>query len=117
LPNKDDYRLDTSRYDAKFFQEEGLPGKFTINLEIDEDMVKEDIEGEEDEAGDMEEETPQDEVEEVQNHHDLSLLEQFHQGLDLDDPAGPPPDYVGNLDSDDETLRPRVDLSDIDTGY
>jgi hypothetical protein len=122
LPNKDDYRLDTSRYDADFFQEEGLPGKFTINLEIDEDMVEEDIEGEEDKAAHMEEETPQYEVEEVQNHHDLTLLERFHQCLDLDDPAGPPPDYMpdywwGNLDSDDKTFHPRVGPSDIDTGY
>jgi hypothetical protein len=61
-------------------------------------------------------------VEEVKKQHDVTLLERFHQGLDLDDPAGPPPDYVpaywwGNLDSDDETLDPRVDHSDIDTGY
>jgi hypothetical protein len=119
LPNTDDYRIDSSRYDADFFQEEGLPGNFTINLEIDEDMV---VDDEEDKAAHMEEDTPQDEVEEVKNQHDVTLLERFHQGLDLDDPAGPPLDYVpdywwGNLDSDDETLDPRVDHSDIDTGY
>jgi hypothetical protein len=31
-------------YDANFFQEEGLLGNCTINLEIDEDMVIEDKE-------------------------------------------------------------------------
>jgi hypothetical protein len=50
LPNTDDYCIDTSRYDADFFQEEGLPGNFTINLEIDEDMV---VDDEEDEAAHM----------------------------------------------------------------
>jgi hypothetical protein len=88
-------------------------------LEIDEDMV---IDYKEDEAAHMEEDTLRDEVEEVKNQHDVTLLERFHQVLDLDDLAGPPPDYVpnywcGNLDSDDETLDPRVDRSDIDTGY
>jgi hypothetical protein len=62
-------------------------------LEIDEDMV---VDDEEDEAAHMEEDTPRDEVEEVKNQHDMTLLERFHQGLDLDDPAGPPPDYVSD---------------------
>jgi hypothetical protein len=106
------------RYDTDFFQEEGLPGKFTINLEIDEDMVGED---EEDEAAHIEEDTPPDEVEEVKNQHYLTLLEKFHQILDLDDPSGPPPDYVpdywwGHLDNNDETFDPRVYRSDSDTG-
>jgi hypothetical protein len=38
----------------------------------------------------MEEDTPQDEVEEVKNQQDLTLLERFHQGHDLDDPASAP---------------------------
>jgi hypothetical protein len=91
LLDKDDYCIDTLRYDTEFFQEEGLPGKFTIKLEIDEDMV---IEDEEDKVAHMEEDTPQDEVEEVKNQHHLPLLEKFYQSLDLDAPFGPPPDYV-----------------------
>ena len=62
LPNKEDYRrLDPSTYDGEFYQEEGLPGQFTINLPADDDMVVH----EEDEAAGMEEDTTQDEVEEV----------------------------------------------------
>jgi hypothetical protein len=46
-----------------------------------EDMV---VDDEEDKAAHMEEDTPQDEVEEVKNQHDVTLLERFHEGLDLD---------------------------------
>jgi hypothetical protein len=73
LPNSDDYRrLDPSTYDNEFFQEEGLLAKFTINLPSDENMV---IDGEEDEAAGMEEDTAHDEVKEVQNQQDVNLLE------------------------------------------
>ena len=75
LPNKEDYRrLDPSTNDGEFYQEEGLPGKFTINLPADDDMV---IHDEEDEAAGMEEDTAHDEVEEVCNDQDMSLLERF----------------------------------------
>jgi hypothetical protein len=51
LPNSDDYRcLDPKTYDGEFFQEEGLPGRFTINLPSDEDM---DLDGEEDKVAGM----------------------------------------------------------------
>jgi hypothetical protein len=80
-----------------------------------------DVDAEEGEAVGMEEDTPQDEVEEVENQQDLTLLERFQQGLDLDSPP-PPQDYVpdywwANPDSDDETLGPRVGPNDIDTGF
>jgi hypothetical protein len=92
LLNCEDYhRLDPSTYDGKFYQEEGLPGKFTINLPTDEDMGVDDAKHV-DEG--MEEDNRQDEVEEVQNQQDLLILERFRQGLDANDPDGPPPDYV-----------------------
>jgi hypothetical protein len=78
-------------YDGEFFQEEGLPGRFTINLPSDEDIV---LDGEEDEVADMQEDTAQDEVEEVQNQQDLNFLERFRQGLDAEDSVGPPPGFV-----------------------
>lgn len=98
------------------FTEEGLPGKFTINLPTDEDMV---VDGEEDEATEMEEQyTAHDEVEDVENQQDLTLHERFHVGLDTDVPTGPPPGYVddwwGEPDSDEETCGRTVDL---DTCY
>ena len=81
-PNEDDYRrLDPSTYDGEFFQEEGLPGNFTINLPADDDIVV----IEEDEAAGMEDDTAQDEVEEVENEQDLTLLERFRAGLDTDE--------------------------------
>ena len=54
LPNKEDYRrLDPSTNDGEFYQEEGLPGKFTINLPANDDIVV----IEEDEAAGIEEDT------------------------------------------------------------
>ena len=116
-PNEDDYRrLDPSTYEGEFFQEEGLPGNFTINLPIDDDMVIDDEEGE---AG--EEDNVCDEVEEVENEQDLTLLDRFHAGLDTDESTGPPPGYVdpywGEHDSDDETRGPSVVHNDLDTGF
>jgi hypothetical protein len=120
LPNSEDYRrLDPSTYDGEFYQDGGLPGKFTINLPTDDDMV---VDDEEDEAAGMEEDTAQDGVEEVHNQEDVSLLERFHVGLDANDPQGPPPGSVddwwcGEPDSDDETCGPIVVSNDLDTGY
>jgi hypothetical protein len=119
LLNCEDYhRLDPSTYDGKFYQEEGLPGKFTINLPTDEDMGVDDAKHV-DEG--MEEDNPQDEVEEVQNQQDLVILERFRQGLDANDPDGPPPDYVDDwwntADSDDKTLGPTVVPNDLNLGY
>jgi hypothetical protein len=68
----------------------------------------------------MEVDNPHGVVEEIQNEQDLKLLNRFHQGLDVDDPNGPPLGFVddywkwGNPDSDDETL---VVPNDLDTGF
>jgi hypothetical protein len=68
LPDSEDYRrLDPSTYDDQFYQEEGLLREFTINLPNDEDMG---VHNEEHEAEGMEEDNPQDKVEEVQNQQD-----------------------------------------------
>jgi hypothetical protein len=117
-PDQDDYRrLDPSTYDGEFFQEEGLPGKFTINLPTDDDMV---IDGEEDEGVEAED-TVDDVVEEVQNAQDLTLLDRFHAGLDKDEPTKPPPDYMPDywweLDSDDEACGPSIVRDDLETGF
>lgn len=115
LPNKDDYRrLDPSTNDGEFYQEEGLPGQFTIDLSADGDMV---VDDEQEEA--EEEDTAQDEAEEVHNQQDVSLLEAFHAGLDVNDPQGPPPGFVDDYwwpenDSDDETSRP---IHNPDSGF
>jgi hypothetical protein len=121
LPNSEDYRrLDPSRDDGEFYQDGGLPGKFTINLPSDVEY------GEEDGPADMEEDTALDEVEDVHNQEDVILLERFRAGLDLNEPEGPPPGSVdgwwcGESDSDDENRGPVVnlvvDLNDLDTGY
>ena len=119
MPNGQDYRrLDPSTSDGEFYQDGGLPGKFTINLPTDDDMEY----GEEDEDAGMEEDTAHDEVEEVHNQADVTLLERFHAGLIVDEPQGPPPGSVdgwwcGDPDSDDDTGGPIVGPDDLDTGY
>jgi hypothetical protein len=121
LPSKEDYRrLDPSTYDGEFYQEEGLPGKFTINLHVDEDMGVDEAELV-DEV--IEEDDAQIVVEEVQNQHDLILLDRFHNGLDVNDEAGPPEGYqdewwnAGTADSDDETLGPPVIPNELNPEY
>jgi hypothetical protein len=43
LPNKDDYRrVDPSTSNVNFYQEEGLPGHFTIGLLAVDDMIIDD---------------------------------------------------------------------------
>jgi hypothetical protein len=118
LPNSDDYRLlETSTNEDVIYQEGGLPGNFTIDLTIDDDMEVDD------EAAGMEEDTPHDEVQVVENEQDVSLLERFKAGLDINDPQGPPPGYVpddwlfGDPDSNDETCGPIVGNNAMDTGY
>lgn len=115
-PNEEDYRrLDPSTYEGEFFQEEGLPGHFTINLPTDDDMVVD----EEGIANDVEDEDiVHDVVEEVQDPQDLTLLARFQAGLDTEETSEPPPgympDYWGEPDSDDEACGPSVD---IETGF
>ena len=119
MPNGQDYRrLDPSTSDGEFYQDGGLPGKFTINLPTDDDMEY----GEENEDAGMEEDTAHDEVEEIHNQADVTLLERFHAGLIVDEPEGPPPGSVdgwwcGDPDSDDDTGGPIVGPDDLDTSY
>ena len=119
MPNGQDYRrLDPSTSDGEFYQDGGLPGKFTINLPTDDDMEY----GEQNVDAGMEEDTAHDEVEEVHNQADVTLLERFHAGLHVDEPEGPPPGSVdgwwcGDPDSDDDTGGPIVGPDDLDTGY
>ena len=108
LPNKDDYRrVDPSTQNVEFYQEEGLPGHFTIDLPAFDDMVVDD-EQEEDEGIE----------EDVCDKEDLSLLEAFKAGVDLY-PNGQPPGFIDDYwfaepDGDDETCDP---ITDVDTGY
>ena len=60
----------------------------------------------------------EDEVEDVCDKEDLSLLEAFKARLDLN-PNGPPPGFIDDYwfaepDDDDETCGP---ITDVDIGY
>jgi hypothetical protein len=96
VPNDEDYNLDPNTYDGEFFQEEGLEGRFEIDLseamgmEVDNERVLDE------DAGD-----------EVQNVKDLQMLERLHSGNDNDDSIAPSNsvDY-DMVDSDDETYDP-----------
>jgi hypothetical protein len=93
VPNDEDYNLDPNTNDGEVFQEEGLQGRFEIDLT---------------EADGMEVETIVDEEEEdeVQNAKDLQLLERLHLGnADDDIDSSNDVDY-DMVDSDDETYDP-----------
>ncbi|KAK1661689.1 hypothetical protein QYE76_049848 [Lolium multiflorum] len=114
-PNKDDYhRVDPSARSVEFYQEEGLPGHFTIGLPTIDDMV---VDDEQEDAG-MDGDNAEDEAEDVCAPEDLSLLEAFKAGIDLD-ADGPPPGFIDDYwftepDDDEETRGP---ITDGDTGY
>ncbi|KAK1685385.1 hypothetical protein QYE76_046233 [Lolium multiflorum] len=77
-PNKDDYRrVDPTTRSVEFYQEEGLPGHFTIGLPTIDDMV---VDDEQEDAG-MDGDNAEDEAEDVCAPEDLSLLEAFKAGL------------------------------------
>ena len=111
-PNKDDYRrVDPPTKNVEFYQEEGLPGHFTIDLPTIDDMV---VDNEQEEDADNAEY----EAEDVCDKEDLSLLEAFKSGLDLA-PNGPPPGFIDDywfaeLDDGDETCGP---IMDVNIGY
>jgi hypothetical protein len=111
-PNKDDYRrIDLSTSNDDFYQEEGLPGHFTIGLPAVDDMV---VDDEQEDAG-MEEDNAEDEAEDVCDKEDLSLLEAFEAGLDLG-ANGPPLGFIDDYwfaepDGDDETCGPVMDVN------
>ncbi|KAK1612811.1 hypothetical protein QYE76_036484 [Lolium multiflorum] len=115
-PNKDDYRrVDPSTRSVDFYQEEGLPGHFTIDLSAVVDNMVVDDEQEEDAV--MEEDNEEYEAEDVCAVEDLSLLEAFKAGIDLG-PNGPPPGFIDDYwfaePDDDETCGP---ITDVDIGY
>ena len=86
-PNKDDYhRVEPSTKNVKFYQEEGLPSHFTIDLPAVDDKV---VDDEQEEDAGMEKDNAEDEAGDVCDKEDLSLLETFKAGLDLN-PDGPP---------------------------
>ena len=94
VPNDEDYNLDPNTYDGEFFQEEGLEGRFEIDLtgaieiEVDIEMVV-------DEEGD-----------EVQNVKDLQILEQLHLDNDNDNIDSSDSVDYDMVDSDDDTYDP-----------
>jgi hypothetical protein len=91
VPNDEDYNLDPDTYDGEFFQEDGLEGRFEIDLteaigmEVDIEMVVDE------------------EDDEVQNENDLVILE----GNDINYELAPSDgvDYE-MVDSDDESYDP-----------
>lgn len=106
VPNDEDYNLiNPNTYDGEFYQEEGLPGRFVIDLtgaigmEVDNEMVDDDDDGDE-----------------VENLKDLEMLERLRLGNDNEDNI-PPSDclrYLDNIDSDDETYVPANPDTDPD---
>jgi hypothetical protein len=54
VPNDEDYNLDPDTYDGEFFQEDGLEGRFEIDLtegigmDIDIEMVVDEVQNEND---------------------------------------------------------------------
>jgi hypothetical protein len=91
VPNDEDYNLDLDTYDGEYFQEDGLEGRFEIDLteairmEVDIEMVVDE------------------EDDEVQNKNDLVILE----GNGINDKLAPSDgvDYE-MVDSDDESYDP-----------
>jgi hypothetical protein len=94
VPIDEDYNLDPNTYDGEFFQEEGLEGRFEIDLT---EVIGTEVEMVADE---------EEEEEEVQNAKDLQMLEALHLGNVNDDSyASDNADY-DMVDSDDETYDP-----------
>jgi hypothetical protein len=96
VPNNEDYNIDPNTYEGEFFQEDGLPGDFVIDItEALEIMEVEDDGGEE-----------------IDDDDDVVLLEKVAAGQDVDAP--PADEYLSLIitithvlqdmrDSDDET--------------
>jgi hypothetical protein len=91
VPNDEDYNLDPNTYDEEFFQEDGLEGRFEIDLteaigmDIDIEMVVDE------------------EDDEVQNDNDLVIL----KGNDINDElASSDSVEIEMVDSDDESYDP-----------
>jgi hypothetical protein len=91
VPNDEDYNLDPDTYDGEFFQEDGLEGRFEIDLTevIGMDVDIEMVVGEEDD--------------EVQNDNDLVILE--YNDIN-DEVASFDGVEIEMVDSDDESYDP-----------
>jgi hypothetical protein len=92
VPNDEDYILDPNTNDLEFFQEEGLEGRFEIDLTEDVRMEVEIVVDDE-------------EADEVQNANDLHMLERFHLGNVGHDIESDSLEY-NLVDSDDESYDP-----------
>jgi hypothetical protein len=86
VPINEDYNIDPNTYEGEFFQEDGLPGDFVIDItEALEIMEVEDDGGEE-----------------IDDDDDVVLIEKVVAGQDVDAP--PADEYLEDMrDSDDET--------------
>jgi Domain of unknown function (DUF4216) len=97
LPNNEDYNFDPNTYAGEFFQEDGLPGSFEIDITglmgmvVDNETVVDEEEGDE-----------------VQNVKDLELLRRLQLGEDIDEtpPSTSLDPDIDMRDSDDETYDP-----------
>ena len=87
----------TQTYDGEFYQEEGLQGRFDIDL-------TEEIGMEVDNERDNDEDTG----DEVRNLRDIQMFERLCLGNDNEDniPPSDSVDELDNVDSDDETYDP-----------
>jgi hypothetical protein len=97
VPNDEDYNFNTYTYDGEFYQEEGLQGRFEIDLteaigmDVDNYWVDDEDDGDD-----------------VQDVKDLQMLERLRLGNDNEDniPPSDSVDYFDMVDSDDETYNP-----------
>ena len=97
VPNDEDYNFNPSTYDGEFYQEDGLQGRFEIDLTSEIGMDVDNVMVDDDDDGD-----------EVRNAKDLQMLERLRVGNDNEDniPPSDSVDYFDMVDSDDETYDP-----------
>ena len=97
VPNDEDYNFNPSTYDGEFYQEDGLQGRFEIDLTGEIGMDVDNVMVDDDDDGD-----------EVRNAKDLQMLERLRVGNDNEDniPPSDSVDYFDMVDSDDETYDP-----------
>ena len=97
VPNDEDYNFNPSTYDGEFYQEDGLQGRFEIDLTGEIGMDVDNVMVDDDDDGD-----------EVRNAKDLQMLERLRVGNDNEDniPPSDSVDYFDMVDSVDETYDP-----------
>jgi hypothetical protein len=96
VPNNEGYNIEPNTYEGEFFQEDGLPGDFVIDItEALEIMEVED-----------------DDEEEIDDDDDVVLLEKVAAWQDVDAP--PADECLEDMrDSDDETSDPDKHHEDV----